>query len=102
MFYTQQIQRPKLAASEDLGQQQGKSGDRVEIGSKDGLRWLVSVNVNTCGAKNCDICRVHAAVLATGFLSGKSYWGPLQSRTLGTMVTPAVWPISVTPALLCS
>lgn len=102
MFYTQQIQRPKLAASEDLGQQQGKSGERVEIESKDGFRRLVSLNVNTCVAKNCDICRVHAAVLATGFLSGKRCWGPLQSRTLGTMVTPAVWLISVAPDLLCS
>lgn len=26
--------------------------------------------------------------VVVGFFSGKSYWGPLQSRSLGTIVTP--------------
>lgn len=39
------------------------------------------------------------AVLAIGFFNGESYWGPLQSRALGTTVSPTVWWISVAPTL---
>lgn len=35
------------------------------------------------------------AVLAIGFFNGESYWGPLQSRALGTTVSPTAWLISV-------
>ena len=49
--------------------------------SREGLRWLASVNVNTCGAKAGKICRGSvAALLIISFFSGK-IWVYLQSRS---------------------
>ena len=64
----------------------------------------MSVNANTYGVKTDKICRDSIAiVLAIGFFSGESYWGFLQSRSLGTGVALAVWLILLAPALLpCS
>lgn len=55
-------------------------------------------------AKNGQLCRASmVAVLATGFFSSESFWGPLRSRSLGTVVIPTVWLIPIAPVLLpCS
>lgn len=59
-------------------------------------KW-VSLKVNNRGAKAGEICRWSAAaVLAVRFFSGESCQDPLQSRALGAVVTPTVWPILVT------
>lgn len=42
---------------------------------QEGLRWLASVNTNTCMAKAREICQGLAAVLAIGsFLRSESCW----------------------------
>ena len=60
--------------------------------------------LSICEAKNGQLCRGSmVAVLAIGFFSSESFWGPLWSRSLGTMVIPTVWLIPVAPVLLpCS
>lgn len=39
-------------------------------------------------------------MLGVGFFTGKSCWGPLQSRSLVTTVTPTAWLMQVALALL--
>lgn len=36
---------------------------------EEGLRWLVSVNADSCGAKTAEICSVCGGMLAIGFFS---------------------------------
>lgn len=57
---------------------------QVQVGGwREGLRWLVSLNVNTCGVKTGKICRGSvAAMLAIRFFSGERCWGPLQASHL--------------------
>lgn len=46
----------------------------------EGLRWLLFVKVNTCGAKVSEIYRGSVtAVLAIDFFSGESFSDPLQN-----------------------
>lgn len=54
-----------------------------------GQRWLLSAH--TSGENNSETCRRSTvAVLTISFFNGGSYWGPLQSRTLGTTVASYV------------
>lgn len=64
----------------------------MEVGSGksgEGLRQLASANATTCGEKLVKPAGGSMAELAV-FFSGKSCWGPLQNRLLGTVVTTAV------------
>lgn len=59
------------------------------------------MNAKTCVTKTVKICRGSmAAVLTISFFNGKSFWGPLQSRSLGTTIAPAVWLILIFLTLL--
>lgn len=50
-------------------------------GSGVGIRWLVSLNLNTCVVKTGEISwRTVAAVLTIGFSRGENCWGPLRAR----------------------
>lgn len=55
-------------------------------GSGEGLRWLVSVNVNTCGAKDNDICRESTVVMLAVSLFNGEICVCLQSRSVLTMI----------------
>lgn len=46
-----------------------------------GIRWLVSLNLNTCVVKTGGISRgTVTTVLTIVFFSGENYWGPLRAR----------------------
>lgn len=71
------------------------------VGSREGLRWLVSVNVSVSGAKTGEICRGSvAAALAIGYFCGESCWGLLQSRSWASAVTPTARLVLAASALL--
>lgn len=92
------LQRPGLAAGADpwLCLEEGEVLKRWEA-----LRWLASANMKTCGVRSSEIFMgFMEAVLAFSFLSGENCWGPLESRSPGTTVTPTVWLILEVPSLL--
>lgn len=61
------------------------NSNREQGGGKGGQRWLLSTH--TYGENNSETCRRSTvAVLTIGLFNGGSYWGPLQSRALGTTV----------------
>lgn len=54
----------------------------------EGLRQLAAANTNTYGAKKYMKSAASVAVVpAIGFFSGESFWGPLQSRSIGVLIT---------------
>lgn len=72
-----------------------------QVGRREGLMQLTSMNVNTCGTITGEICRGSAeAMLAIGFFSSKRFWGCLLSRSLGTAYVPAIWLMLVAFAFL--
>lgn len=71
-----------IAAEAWAGCQRG-SWALVGKGSREGLRQLTLVSMNTCGTKDGEICRQStAAVLAVSFFSGEISCIFLQSKSL--------------------
>ena len=68
---------------------------------RDSGGWPEGVRIPSGGNLSSGICKGSTvAVLATGFFSGKSCWGPLPGRPLGAAVAPTAWPILAISILL--
>lgn len=60
------------------------------------LHTTAVFNTKTCGVLSSKNSRGSVvAMLTLGFRSGKSCWGPLQRRSLGTTALPTMWLMQV-------